>query len=88
MHAALNVTFGLVVVAIVLWRLTHHFHEHTRLERISLAMIGAGMVLVTPAIWLPNTPFDDWAFNFSRAAFALFLYATFVDRRTRTFKAG
>lgn len=83
MQIAINIMFGVMIILIILWRLIHCFDAHTRLERISLALVGAGMILVTPAIWLQHTPFDVWSFNMSRGAMALLLYAMFIDRPIR-----
>lgn len=80
MQIALNVFFGVIILTIIVWRLVYHFEDHTRLERLSLGLVGAGMILVTPAIWIANTPFDVWSFNMSRGAIALFFYAVFIDR--------
>jgi len=76
-----GILFGLATIGLIIWRLTQHFNDHTRLERISMGMIGAGIVLLYPSFWQVDNPFGEWASHLATTGTALFLYATLVKRK-------
>lgn len=80
---AINLIFSISIVVFVVWRLGWHSAVHNCLERVSLGLMGAGMILSIPNEFAIDTPFDYWSTNLARGAILAFLYAIFATRRWR-----
>lgn len=75
--AVISTALALIVVMSVVVSMHVYQDEVDGLERFLWGGLAGSMFLTTPAIWIHSgTPFDDWAFNVSRA----FLTALCVKR--------
>lgn len=81
--AALNIGTSLIVALVVAFLMGAMGHKFTALARISMSLIGAGMLLsIGPILMRPNhgvSPFDDWSLTITR----LGLMGAFADRLCR-----
>lgn len=75
-----NAILAFSIIGIIATQLFVNFDEFNDLERFGLGVIGGGMILSTPALWLPDTPFNSWSFNVARFGVALYLFADFRRR--------
>lgn len=69
----MSALLGLTIVVYVLHRLMCCGAQYTRTERFGMGLTTAGMIMATPALWMPNTPFDGWSFNVARLGIALYI---------------
>ena len=76
----LNVLAGLVVAAIVVYKLTVLVDKFTPLERFGLGGIGGSVVLtMAPVMSVYPTPYEDWSGTLLRVGCAVY----FIGRVTR-----
>lgn len=68
-----NGVLGLIVVCYILSRLFGHADQYTYWERAGMSTLAGGMLLATPALWIPDTPFDGWSFNVARAGIVIYI---------------
>lgn len=64
---------GLGIVVYIVHRLFCCASQYTRIEKFGMGLTAAGMVMATPALWMPNTPFDGWSFNVARFGIAIYI---------------
>ena len=76
----MGIISGLAIISIIVWRLSAHFDDHSSLERFSMALIAAGVLLMYPSFWHLKTPFDGWAIHMAVTGSALF-FSSYVLRR-------
>lgn len=69
----LSAGLGLMIVCYILHRLLCCSAQYNSVEKFGMAMTAAGMVMATPALWMPNTPFDGWSFNVARFGIAVYI---------------
>lgn len=64
---------GLGIVVYIVHRLFCCSTQYNRVEKFGMSMTAAGMVMATPALWMPDTPFDGWSFNVARFGIAIYI---------------
>jgi len=69
----ISAAVGLAIVVYILHRLFCCATQYTRIEQVGMSMTAAGMVMATPALWMPDTPFDGWSFNVARVGIAIYI---------------
>jgi hypothetical protein len=76
---ALQVIACLIVFCIIVYKLTALVDKFTWVERIGMAGIAAGAMMVIAPVTYKPSPYDDWAFTMMLMSQA----AYFVGRMTR-----
>jgi hypothetical protein len=69
----LNSALGLIITGYIVVRLLYYGPQYNRAERIGMGMVAGGILIATPALWIPNTPFDGWSFNIARIGITLYI---------------
>jgi hypothetical protein len=75
-----NGLMGLYIVGYLVFRLLRYPTAYNRAERVAMGAIAGGIVMATPAIWMPDTPFDGWSFNVARFGVLLYIVTGGIRR--------
>jgi hypothetical protein len=70
---AVNSVLGIIIVGYILPKLLSTKSNYNYKERVGISIIAAGVIMATPALWMPNTPFDGWSFNVARFGMVYFI---------------
>lgn len=75
----IKVLLALTIFSIIAYKLYFRYERFTWIERVGMAFIGAGAMLLIGPITSKPSPFDDWAFILFLVGNAVY----FVGRMTR-----
>lgn len=75
----LQVIACLIVFGIIVYKLTALVEKFTWVERIGMAGIAAGAMMVIAPVTFKPSPYDDWAFTMMLVSQAVY----FIGRMTR-----
>jgi hypothetical protein len=80
--AVLNVVASLIVAVIVAFKLCRWPDKFTPMERVGMALVGAGSLMtVGPIISFAPTPFEDWSATLLRGGCAIYFIGRMLRHR-------
>ncbi|HVQ09516.1 MAG TPA: hypothetical protein VMS43_13880 [Allosphingosinicella sp.] len=78
----INMIASMIVAGIVTYKLGWRATGFTCMERIGMALTGAGCILsIGPIMWSAQTPFEDWSGTLLRLGCAVYFIGRLLKHR-------